>query len=270
MNGRTKPQVWQIVKEATESAGGKTSNVAVRDYALEHYPHTNPNTVQGQIVVCTVNHESRVHYPENQRPRKADTELDFLYRPGPGRLELFDPRLHGEWEIAQDPHGFVFVRKSDTAKRKRPEEILVGGGVIEETQLRSYLARSLNIVEEGLELFVDEMGNDGVEYQTDIGAIDLLAVNSSGDFIVILLKVERSSGEVSGQILGFMNWIRQYLAHGRTVRGYVIGTHITDNIRFALAHRDDIALKEYELNISLKDVSVSPEQLRLATAGGRE
>ncbi len=259
-----------MIREATESAGGKTSNVAVRDWVLEHYPQTNPNTIQGQVVVCTVNHESRVHYPENQRPRKADTEMDFLFRPAPGRLELFDPRIHGHWEIAQDPHGFLFVRKADVAKRKRPEEILVGGGVIEETQLRSYLARSLSVIEEGLQLYVDDIGNDGVEYNTDIGLIDVLAVDPSGNFVVVVLKVERSSEEVSGQILGFMNWVRQYIAHGKKVRGYVIGTHITDNIRFALAHRDDIVLKEYELNITLKDVAASPEQLHVATLVGHE
>jgi hypothetical protein len=39
------------------------------------------------------------------------------------------------------------------------------------------------------------------------------------------------------------------------VRGYVIGAHIADSIRYALAHRSDIRLREYELNITLKDVS---------------
>ncbi len=254
MEKRAKPLVRQMVHEAMESMGGKATNMAVRDWILEHHPSTSPNSIQSQIIVCTVNHESRVHYPENQKPRRAEGEYDFLYRPSPGKLELYDHRIHGLWEIAQDRHGFLYVRRADGGQRSRSDEIFVGGGVVEEGQLRAYLARSLSTVEEGLELYVDDIGNDGIEYHTDIGAIDLLTVNRSGDFIVIALKVERSPEQVSGLILGYMNWVKQYIAGPRPVRGYVIGSHMTDTIRYALAHRDDIQLREYEINIALRDV----------------
>lgn len=244
-----------MIREAMEAMGGKAGNVAVRDWVLEHYPSTNPNTVQSQIIICTVNHESRVHYPENQRPRRAGGEYDFLYRPAPGQLELYDPRIHGQWEIAQDPHGFFYVRRADTMRPDKREEIFVAGGVIEEQQLRNHLARGLGLLEEGLTLYVDSMGNDGIEYQTDIGPIDILAVDPEGEFVIVVLQVQRSPEQVSGQVLGFTNWVKQYLADGKPVRGYVIGAHIADSTRYALAHRSDIRLREYELNITLKDVS---------------
>jgi hypothetical protein len=243
-----------MIREAMEAMGGKASNVAVRDWVLEHYPGTNPNTVQSQIIICTVNHDSRVHYPENQRPRQAEGEYDFLYRSGPGQLELYDPRIHGRWEIAQDPQGFYFVRRTDTMRQGKREEIFVGGGMIEEQQLRSHLARGLGLLEEGLELFVDTLGNDGIEYQTDIGPIDILAVDPQGAFVIIILQVQRTAEQVSGQALAFVNWVKQYLAEGRPVRGYIVGAHIADSIRYALANRNDIFLKEYKLNITLKDV----------------
>jgi RecB family endonuclease NucS len=101
------------------------------------------------------------------------------------------------------------------------------------------------------------MGNDGIDYPTNIGSIDILAIDKHGDFVVVELKIERSDEQVSGQVLGHMNWVHRYLAggKGKGVRGYVIGSHLSDSVRYALANREDIALKEYELSIVLKDIA---------------
>ena len=64
-----RPPVWQMVREAIAALDGKTTNVEVRDWILDRYPGTNTNTIQCQITVCTVNHNSRIHYPENNKPR---------------------------------------------------------------------------------------------------------------------------------------------------------------------------------------------------------
>ena len=86
MGNQPKPFVWQMIKEAVEVHGNRTTNLAVRDWVVEHYPGTNVNTILNQIIVCTVNHESRVHYKENNRPRRCDDVYDFLYRPAAGKL----------------------------------------------------------------------------------------------------------------------------------------------------------------------------------------
>jgi hypothetical protein len=95
-----KPTVWKMVKEV-EALGGKTTNVAVRDWILKKYPGTNPTTIGCQITVCTVNHASRIHYPENQKPRLAEARYDFLFLPSAGELEWYDPTQQGQWEIAE-------------------------------------------------------------------------------------------------------------------------------------------------------------------------
>jgi len=115
MTGSEKPPVWRMVHEAVEALGGKTTNGAVRDWILERYAGTNKNTIQCQIIVCTVNHDSRVHYPENQKPRKADTRYDFLYRSGRGQLELYDPARDGQWDIYKRKYGRLGVRRTDSA-----------------------------------------------------------------------------------------------------------------------------------------------------------
>jgi hypothetical protein len=83
-----RPPMWRLLQEGLAAGGGRTTNVALRDWILERYPDANVQTIQAQITICTVNHPSRIHYPENRKPRAdADPRYDFLYRPGRGQLE---------------------------------------------------------------------------------------------------------------------------------------------------------------------------------------
>ena len=168
MTENNTPPVWQMVRAAVEALGGKTTNVAVRDWILEHYPGTNKSTIQCQIIFCTVNHDSRVHYPENHKTRKADTRYDFLFRTGRGQLELYDPAKHGQWEIYERDDGRLGVRQVDS--EVPPDDAGPGteGGssFAAQAHLRDYLAQHLDQIQPGLQLYVDEDGTSGVEYPT--------------------------------------------------------------------------------------------------------
>ena len=108
-----KPPVWQKVREAVKALGGKTTNKAVVALILNHYPGTNVNTIRQQIIFCTVNHSTRIHYPGNKKPRVANTRYDFLFRPEPGsgQIELYEPEKHGKWEIHKGINGSLGVRQ---------------------------------------------------------------------------------------------------------------------------------------------------------------
>ena len=59
------------------------------------------------------------------------------------------------------------------------------------------------------EVYEDDEGNDGQQYTTDIGPIDILATEaSSKTFVVIELKKGRTSDQVVGQILRYMGWVK--------------------------------------------------------------
>lgn len=184
MTRNLNPPVWQMVSEAVETLGGKTTNVAVRDWILKRYPGTNKNTIQCQIIVCTVNHDSRVHYPENSKPRKCNTPYDFLYRPQRGQIEFYQPERHGLWEIYKREDGKLGVRRVDheQSEERTEQPAEVSGSTEAETEqvqgdatfaaephLRDYLAKNLGLIEPGLELFVDDRENVGVEYRTAVG-----------------------------------------------------------------------------------------------------
>lgn len=261
-----------MVREAVDALGPSTSNTQVRDWILERYPETNINTIQCQIIICSVNHNSRVHFPENNKPRRCDTRYDFLYRPERGRIELYNPSRHGQWEIAKLDDGRLVVQlvdentpvltDPDTSEVQLLPREVEGSCFAAEDHLREYLARNLDAIEEGLRLHIDEGGTDGVEYQTPIGRIDLLAVDRYDRFVVVELKVGRGPDSASGQILRYKNWVRLHLAGAQPVRGIIIAQHISDKIKYAVMSDPDVSLKEYELHLTLHDVrSVMPEEL---------
>lgn len=93
--------VWQMVKRALEAHGGKATNLEVRDWILERWPDVPKGTIGCQRIICTVNQPSRVSFPENSRPRLANSRYDFMYMPARGQLVWYNPRKHGRWEIAE-------------------------------------------------------------------------------------------------------------------------------------------------------------------------
>jgi hypothetical protein len=109
--GRPNPPAWQMVKEATATLPPPFRNVEIRDWILARYPSANPGTIDCQIAACTVNQDSRVQWPENQRPRRCTSaRLDLLYRTGRGLRELYDPERHGEWTIELATDGKLSIR----------------------------------------------------------------------------------------------------------------------------------------------------------------
>ena len=252
MTEQPRPPVLQMVKEAVEAFGGKTTNIAVRDWISQKYPGTNKSTIGCQTIVATVNHPSRIHYQCNQKPRIADGHYDFLFRPATGEIELYDPVRHGIWEIAEQENGTLVVRESGKEETPLPTE--ERGTFAAETHLRDYLAKNLHVIEAGLQLFVDENGAVGVEYRTEVGIIDILAVDKNDRLLVIELKVGRGPDAVCGQIMRYVGCVKRHLANNNPVRGLNVAGHISDRIRYAIADLPNITAREYDLNITLKAV----------------
>ncbi len=89
-----------MIREAIDALGGTATNSKIRDYINSKYKGVNQGTINCQIISCTVNRASRVRFPKNFKPRKADTEYDFLYSVGRSKVILYKPEIHGDYEIA--------------------------------------------------------------------------------------------------------------------------------------------------------------------------
>lgn len=260
MTNEKRPFVWEMVKEAVEDLGGKTTNIAVRNWILDKYPGTNISTINCQIIVCTVNHYSRIHYSENQKPRQATSRCDLLYRPATGEIEWYDPSQHGLWEIFEQDDGKLIVQKVGTEPTTPQND---GDSFAAEAHLRDYLAKNLEIIEEGLQHYVDDNGQMGVEFSTPIGRIDLLTVDTQGGYLVIELKLARGPDQVCGQILRYVGWVKRHMARDKPVRGLIIAQHISDKIRYALTDIPNINFLQYKLNITLENVPDLDNELKI-------
>lgn len=129
-----RPFVWQMVKEAAHALPGPTLTYGeIRTYIRAHYSDVNPSTITCQIIVCCVNHPSRIHYPENKKPRSCNIAYDFLYSVGRGKVVLYDSNTHGSWAIGLNADGLLHVKQviemqeEDANVTKTPEKIIAFG-----------------------------------------------------------------------------------------------------------------------------------------------
>lgn len=146
----TRPAIWQLVREAAEHFNREVSYSELKQLVWTNYPDVNSSTLTCQIIVCSVNHPSRIHYPENKKPRLCKTQYDFLYNTGRGRVTLYDPERHGIREIAETADASLVVRLAqealdetgwvETANDDQPSIFAL------ESHLRDYLARNLTSI----------------------------------------------------------------------------------------------------------------------------
>lgn len=252
-----RPYVWEMVNEAVNNLDGKASYSEIRDFIKHHYDEVNENTITAQTIVCTVNHNSRIHYPENNKPRIADSKYDFLFTTGRGQVELYDPKKHGIWEIAEDDFGKLIVKKKSDEKPIEDEENDFAFPL--EDHLRDFIAQNLESIKingKQVMLYVDDSGIDGVEYKIDVGFIDLLAVDEQGNFIVFELKRAKAPDSAIGQILRYMGWIKENMASDKDVKGVIVSKKADEKIKYAASMVPEINLFEYELAFQIQEVTL--------------
>lgn len=125
-----------------------------------------------------------------------------------------------------------------------------------EQHLEEFIVRNWDAIDFGepLRLYVEDDGTTGQQYATDVGVIDILAVDADGDFVVIELKRAESNRNVVGQVLSYIGWVKNNLATKKQkVRGIVIVGKADKTLLSALDAVDNILLKEYSMSMSLKD-----------------
>lgn len=115
----------QKIREALDYYNGSALNIQVRQYILERWPSENIDSITASIITLTVNHESRVHYPVNKKPRITNTRspYDFLYRTSRGRLEKYNIAAHGVWAIEHDNSGNLYIRLTEPPLIYTPGDI---------------------------------------------------------------------------------------------------------------------------------------------------
>ena len=257
-----RPPIWQLVKQAVQTIGADASYSEIKQLVWSQFPDINASTLTATIICCSVNHPSRIHYPENKKPRVCTGQYDFLFNTGRGRATLYDVDKHGQWEIVE-ADGSLRVRllQEATAESQVDPTDDQGSAFALESHLRDYLARNLPELEGvngPLKLFVSADGRDGVEFQTDVGPIDILACTDNGDLYVFELKLGRGPDSALGQILRYMGWVEQHLCKNKKVIGVIIAYEISTKLKYAASQVPHVRLMEYELKVTLQSAALLP------------
>jgi len=125
-----------------------------------------------------------------------------------------------------------------------------------EKYLEDFIVSNFDAIFKGtLRVYQDADGNDAQQYTTEIGPIDILAVEPKSDsFVVLELKKGRPSDQVVGQILRYMGWVRKNLCKGdQGVRGLVICRDPDPKLSYALEMTTNIDVRYYSVSFKLRE-----------------
>lgn len=117
-----------------------------------------------------------------------------------------------------------------------------------ERDLQSYLSSNLDEIEEGLELV-----DNGIEYKTSAGFIDLLAKDKNGNFVVVELKAGKGKDAVIGQTLGYIGALSKELKIDN-VRGIIVALDFEDRLKYAVSAINNLVLIKYALTFDFSNV----------------
>lgn len=121
-----------------------------------------------------------------------------------------------------------------------------------ESDLRSFLVKNLNIIENGLKLYEGADGTRGEEFYIPGTSrrIDILATDKNNDLVVIELKVSRGYERVVGQTLYYQSMIKRHFLKN-SVRAIIVAREISPELKAATQDLPHFELFEYHLSLTL-------------------
>jgi RecB family endonuclease NucS len=94
----------------------------------------------------------------------------------------------------------------------------------------------------------------GIEFPVGGRFIDILATDADGKYVVIELKVSRGYDRVIGQLLRYMAWVKKQLSPNQDVRGVIVASEVTEDLKLAASLIQNVILYEYAIAMKLSRV----------------
>ncbi len=125
--------------------------------------------------------------------------------------------------------------------------------------LRTLLIEQPDALEPGLNLYCNDDGTPvGADYSTGVGDIDLLATDSEGGLVVVMISERNQGDELVAEVLKRIGWVRKHLgAEDQRVRGIVLCEDPPDSLSYAAAAvADTVSFKTYRVALTFEDLEV--------------
>ena len=150
--------------------------------------------------------------------------------------------------------GFVPHAEGNEAKEDDIEaeiEDTIEASLSLERDLHTYLACRVEKIEQGLEIV-----ENGVEYQTDAGKIDILAKDKANNLVVIELKAGKAKDSAFGQLLGYIGCITTSAEFKNIkIRGIIVASNFEQRVIYAARGLPNIKLIKYQLSFEFQEVT---------------
>jgi len=164
--------------------------------------------------------------------------------------------MHSVYELTESQYLSLVQEATPELFTTSDETVENQNEFVLEKYLEDFIVSNFNTIFKGeLEIYEDAEGIDGQQYSTDIGPIDILAIEqASNSFVVIELKKGRPSDKVVGQILRYMGWVKQNLCtDNQEVKGLVICRDPDPKLSYALTMVNNIDIRYYSVSFTLKN-----------------
>lgn len=221
----------------------------------KNYPTANEGTITAQLGYMTTNRPSRIH----NLMSKPGAGRDLFFQVKRGVFRLYDPSsdptpIYLNGSGGYDSHSeSVSGVPDETFTRVSSEDQTNSSAFAYEHDLQHFLVRNLEKVEYGLTPYGGSI-ETSIEFNAGGRRIDILAVDKSGKFVVIELKVSRGYDRALGQLSRYMAWVKQELSPESSVRGIIIAREISDDLKLATSLNPLISCFEYDISFSLNSI----------------
>ena len=138
-------------------------------------------------------------------------------------------------------------RDDDTDQIENEVEESIEARVSIERDLHDYLSRHLTQLESNLTLH-----EGGVEYQTEAGRIDILAVDKQQNLVVVEIKAGTAKDSALGQLLGYMGC---FSTRSKNVRGILVAFDFDERVVFGSRGLPNVRLVKYTLSFGFGSVT---------------
>ena len=126
-------------------------------------------------------------------------------------------------------------------------------------RLREILANEPDQLEEGLSVYTDKKGIEvGEGYETPVGEIDLLAHDSNGNLVIVLVADPGFEADLVSQMLQRIGWAQKHLEKRKqTVRGVILVETAPEALCYAAsALGDNVTILSYRMALTFDAVEL--------------